>query len=326
MAEDQAEAVESVEDLAQALEEMDSPEEEEVIDQGSEDEPVDEAEESEDEQPEEDESDESDEVEEEELRLIKIPASEETPEEEVTEEELVAGYMRNKAYTQQRQRDSEQVRQVEQRALKIVSETQQQATQNYEQLQQAVMQLASDGFSQLTPELAQSDPSTYVQLKAQAEAKQQQLGQVYQQLDQARQQAEQQAAQADLAYRQDMYQRNLVALDAYVPEFNADAGYKQKLSTFAEQAYGIPPNELSYLLEAPMFKDGQVLNTSTVVRVFNDAMKYQELQKQKPIAQKKLNKAVKTVKPKAPKPKDKHSEAKKRLRATGSVDDLAELL
>jgi hypothetical protein len=230
-------------------------------------------------------------------------------EKELTLEELAQGYMLSSDYTRKRQEESAKVRQIEHSYTETLRQDRAQTAEVIDQLKAYVIQSIAPELNQLNPQLAATDPAEYVRLQA----KQYEVQNMLNQLDQHKQAQVAQAKQAE------EYQRNLFLQQCHeyvnqaVPEFK-NQEYKAQLIDFATNTYGIPANELAYLANAPMFKDGGYLDSGKVMKVLNDAMKWNQLQSQKPMAQKKLTEAPKVIKPAAPKPRTTHKEDLSRLK------------
>lgn len=302
-----------VEDLALMLGDEDS---EEVVEETTEEEQPEEQVEAESEQEEEPQQ---------EAELYKITVKNdrgEDEEKELTLEQLAEGYMLSSDYTRKRQQESAQVRQAEQQYAQAIMATQKQSVEQIEQLKAFVIQNALPELQQLTPQLAEQDPAEFVRLQA----KQTQLMSTINQLEQQKQAHAQHAEQAEIQYRNQLIEQQKSYVIENIPEFSSPE-YKTNLMTFVESTYGIPQSDLAYLASAPMFKDGNVLDSGRVLQVLNDAMKYRQMQQAKPMVQKKVSVAPKVIRPAAPKPKSNNLvEAKKRLARTGRIEDLAAFL
>ena len=309
-----------VEDLAQLLDNEDLPEQETEEAQADE-------EEGEGEQPDEEEGGEQEaeaepESEASEKYRIKVKNDRgEDEEKELTLEELAEGYMLSSDYTRKRQQEAEQIRQTEHKYVEAIRQDRQQSAEVIDQLKAFVVQTISPELSNLTPQLAADDPAEFVRLQA----KHQQISQILGQLEQTKQQNLMQSQQAEQYHRELFLKQCQEYVNDKIPEFK-NPEYKSQLMTFAEKTYNITQQDLAYLAAAPMFKDGHMLDSGVVLKVLNDAMKWNGLQAQKPMAQKKVAVAPRIIKPLAPKPKSQTMEAKKRLAKSGRIDDLAALL
>lgn len=241
---------------------------------------------------------------------------------ELTLSELASGYMRDSDYTRKRQVEAETLRQKEAEYQSAVIQTQQQSVEAIDQLKALVIQSAAPELAELTPQLAAQDPSRYVELQAKHDSVQQTL----MQLDQTKQQTELQSQQVEMQARGQGQELDRAYIAEKIPEFTED-GYQDKAVAFAEKTYGITANDLAFLTSRPVFKDGGLLDGGKFVHMLNDAMKFHNLETQKPIQMKKVKSAPKVIKPNAPRPKrNRNREAEKRLKKFGRVEDLAALL
>lgn len=245
----------------------------------------------------------------------------EDEEKDLSLEELAEGYMLNADYTRKRQAEAEQIRQVEFQAHQAIAQERHNAAEAIGQLQQFVLQSIAPELNQLTPQLAQSDPAEYVRLQAM----QQQVGQLMQNLNAQKGAYMQQAEQVEAQTRQQLLESDKTYLAQTVPEFGK-GDFANKLLDFATTTYGVPKEEVAYLANRPIFKDGRVLDSGRVIQILNDAMQWRTLQKQKPAQMQKVAAAPKVIKPAAPQPKNRGGELTKRLQQSGSVRDLANLL
>jgi hypothetical protein len=245
----------------------------------------------------------------------------EDEEKDLSLEELAEGYMLQADYTRKRQADAEQARQLQYQAAQTVAQEQQRVAESIGQLQQLVLQKIAPELANLTPQLAQTDPGEYVRLQAM----QLELNQVMQGLNAQKSAYQQQVEQVEQQQRQQMLQADAAYLKQAVPEFEKP-DYSSKLLDFASNTYGVPKEEIAYLANRPIFKDGRVLDSGRVVQILHDAMQWRTLQQQKPAQMKKVAAAPKVIKPAAPQPKNRGGELTKRLQKSGRVEDLAEFL
>jgi hypothetical protein len=299
-------------DLADALDDG-APEEEVIEGQADEQEPQDEEQETEDQ--------EEPASEPERYRVTVKNDRGEDEEKELSLEELAEGYMLQADYTRKRQAEAEQQRQLQYQYSQTVMQQQQQVAESIGQLQQLVLQKVAPELAQLTPQLAGTDPAEYVRLQAlQAE-----FGQLMQGLNQQRGAHMQQVEQMEAQQRQQMLESDKTYLSQTVPEYGK-GDFSSKLLDFATTTYGVPKEEIAYLANRPIFKDGRVLDSGRVIQILNDAMQWRTLQQQKPAQMKKVAAAPKVIKPAAPQPKHRNAEATKRLKSSGRVSDLAAFL
>lgn len=245
----------------------------------------------------------------------------EDEEKDLSLEELAEGYMLNADYTRKRQADAEQSRQLQYQVQQTIVQERQQVAESIGQLQQLVMQRIAPELAQLTPQLAQTDPAEYVRLQAmQAE-----YSQLMQGLNAQKGAYMQQVEQMEAQTRQQLLESDKTYLAQTVPEFGK-GDFADKLLNFATNTYGVPKEEIAYLANRPIFKDGRVLDSGRVIQILNDAMQWRTLQQQKPAQMKKVAAAPKVIKPAAPQPKNRGGELTKRLKQTGRVEDLASFL
>lgn len=215
-----------------------------------------------------------------------------------------------------------------QEQMRTVAEGRKQVEQLYHQLQQETQQvsalrqrLETGGIpAQPTPpsrDLFDRDPIGYMEAKLKYDedlANWQGKAQELEAVNIRQQQMQQQA----LAYT---LQQEMSKLQQAIPEFaDREKGLQLRnaiLETGAE--YGFAPEELS------------VVADSRAVRVLHDAMKYRQLMAARGDVQKKVEKARPMVKPGAKQPANagkvkQRKQVESRMRATGSVDDVAKFL
>lgn len=224
-------------------------------------------------------------------------------------EELAAGYMRNADYTRKRGDDSSKIRNLESEYADSLLKERTQTAQQIEQLKAFVIQSATPELSQLTPELAQQDPSKYVELQA----KSQHVNNLIAQLDQQKQATDRQAQEIEQHQHHQFLKQCHDFVSEQIPDF-ANQEYQAQLYKFADENYQISQEELQWLGTAPQFKDGRFLDSGKLMKILGDAMSWQKLQKDKPMARKKVAAAPKRVKPRAPQPKSRHKDDMKRLK------------
>lgn len=268
-----------------------------------------EEEETEEEEPEADEEEAEEEPEDELFKVTIKDANGNDEEVDLSLEELAAGYMRNADYTRKRGDDSAKVRNLESEYADSLLKERTQTAQQIEQLKAFVIQSATPELSQLTPELAQQDPSKYVELQA----KHQHVSQLMAQLDQQKQAADRQTQEIEQHQHQEFLKGCHDFVSEHIPEFG-NQEYQAQLYKFAEDNYQINQEELQWLGTAPQFKDGRFLDSGKMMKILGDAMSWHKLQNDKPMARKKVAKAAKRVKPRAPQPKSRHKEDMKRLK------------
>ena len=292
--------VDNEEVATEAVEETDEEALEEEVEEESEDEPDDTDEEDED----------SDEVEVEERKTFRVKANGE--EKDVTLTELVEGYQKGSDYTKKSQALADDRKKVEAEAH-AVSEAMQmreQYAQRLGQVQQLLEQDANDGVN--LEELKENDPIQYaikVAEKTENNKKIQLINQEQGRLAQA-----QKAQVAEHQAKMVAHESNM--LTEKVKEFSDPKKAEQiknDIRSFGKSV-GFSDEELA-----------QVYDHRHVI-VMQKAMAYDKLQKANPGVAKKLTKAPKMSKKGNKIAKtDVYQKQKKRLQASGSIDDAVEL-
>lgn len=232
----------------------------------------------------------------------------EDEERDLTLEELAAGYMQSADYTRKTQAAAAQEKQRQEQFFQAVHHTSEQARTQLRALHQMAIAAAAPELQELTPQLAATDPARYVQLQA----KQQQLQSVLAQLAQQDQQLQQQQQAAVQAQRDQALKQSLEYLTKEIPGFNLQKE-APKLKD-AGSKYGFSQQELDAVT------DGRF------VHLLHDAMKWRDLQTQKPKALQKVADAPKVIKPAAPQPKRDNQAALDRLKRTGRASELVNFL
>lgn len=128
----------------------------------------------------------------------------------------------------------------------------------------------------------------------------------------ALQQAKSQSEQLTQHQRQQLLAEAEKDLKDRLPDFGPQIA--EKIVTTAKDAYGFSPQELEGLTDARH------------VHVLHDAMKWRELQAQKPKAMRAVADAPRAIKPAAAQPKRTNQAASERLRKSGRMEDLASFL
>ena len=232
---------------------------------------------------------------------------------EVELDELISGYQRSKDYTQKSQALAEQRKEVEAQQAQLAEV--QKERQVYAQRLKAIDQILAqqqNGFSeQELAVLKETDPIGYavkVAERTELEKKRAVINAEQQRL-----------AQKQQAERSESLQRHLQTeaqmLTQKAPELAGEKGnaIKKEILSFAK--------ELGYSNE----ELGQLYDHRAVLTLYK-AMKYEQLQKSKPDALKKVQSAPKTMKAGTSNPAPKSTQDKKvmqRLRQTGKVKDAA---
>ena len=193
----------------------------------------------------------------------------------------------------------------------------QQAQQALQLANQIVMELVAPELTGLDAmqmaNLASTDPARYTEVKA----KQDLLAHTVARLQNQQQQLQQ---QAQWQQKQDMakvVQESVAALEKDIPGWNTE--YYQKVLKSAVADFGLKHEEAAAIYDP------------RVIKVLDAARKYAELQKAKPITDKKIVSVPKVLKPGTPSSADqgraeKIEKSMKQLRKSGRVEDMANLL
>lgn len=223
--------------------------------------------------------------------------------------ELKDMVLMHKDYTQKTQKVAEDRRAVEERAQalqqreQVMAQTFDKAVE-FREVQNRLAQFEQidwQGLAEQDPVQAQKLHFQYTQLQRDAQSKWNALQQAHSQVEQLTQeQRQQQLQQAE----QD--------LKARLPSFGPQLA--EKIVKTAKDAYGFSPQELEGLTDARH------------VHVLHDAMKWRELQAQKPKAMRAVADAPRAIKPAAAQPKRTNQAASERLRKSGRMEDLASFL
>jgi hypothetical protein len=229
--------------------------------------------------------------------------------EDLTLEELAAGYMRNKRFTVGMQHQAAQEKQRQEHFFQAVNQTVEQGRNQIRALQQMVVAAAAPELANVNwQQVAAENPSLYVQLQA----KHQQLNAVLGQLaerDRALQQEQQTVTQRQ---RDQAMRQSLEHLSREIKGFNLEKD-APKLKD-AGTKYGFTAAELDSVV------DGRFIH------LLHDAMQWRQLQTQKPGALKKVAEAPKVIKPQAPQQRKPNQAAADRLAKYGRPSDLAAFL
>lgn len=223
--------------------------------------------------------------------------------------ELKDMVLMHKDYTQKTQAVAEQRRAVDERA---------QALESRERIMAQTFDKAVE-FRDVQNRLSQYEKIDWQGLAEQDPAQATRLNIAYQQLQReaqtkwnALQQANSQAEQLTQQQRQQQLAQAEQDLKARLPNFGPQLA--EKIVTTAKDSYGFTPQELEGLTDARH------------VHVLHDAMKWRELQAQKPKAMRSVQEAPKAIKPAAAQPKRNNQAASDRLRKSGRMEDLAAFL
>ena len=241
---------------------------------------------------------------------IKVPLKNgaEEWEAEVPLDELRLGYMRQDDYQRKTQDVARQRVEAETHVRQAVSEISEKVVQQLTVYEQAVNALAMGELQGLDLNtLAMTDPARYVQVDARLK----QYGNVLSSLKQQAEQIQAQAAEAQQAQQREARMRFVQSLPqelpGYTPELDA------KITQTALRDYGLKHEELLGLADIRYAK------------ILHDAVKYRELQTQKPLTEQKVKAAPKVLKPGA-KPSqtaNRNQDLRERLRKSGGRDEAA---
>lgn len=224
----------------------------------------------------------------------------------VDADELVKGYQRQSDYTRKTQELAEQRKAQEAEIT--------QAQQQYAQALQTVEAfLESQGPQQPDPRLREVDPIEYLtQMEAYREHRER-----LQATKAERQWLQQQEQQKIAEERKNLVKQEEQRLLEVIPEWrNADVKSKET-------------REIANFLKTAGYSDDEIgsISRSRDLLVARDAMKYRQLQAQKPKAEAKAKGKPKVAKPgTSQKTTPDFSKARQRVKKTGSVDDAAKAI
>lgn len=229
---------------------------------------------------------------------------------EVDLDELISGYQRSKDYTQKSQALAEQRKAIEAERAKV-AEVQKEREAYSQRLRAIDNFLAQQMKGENLAELKEVDPIGYAVKVAERSELEKQRQAV--QVEQARL-AQKQQAERDAQLQQHLQQESELLTQA-IPELAGERAneVKKDILTYAK-SQGWTEQELS-----------SVYDHRAVMSLYK-AMKYDQLQKSKPDALKKVKAAPKTLKSGTSAPEAKSSQDKKvmqRLRQSGRVQDAA---
>lgn len=196
---------------------------------------------------------------------------------EVDESELVKSYMRQSDYT----RKTQELAQRESQAVELLTGKYQQIQQDYltkaEASRAAIVHLAGLRSESEMAQLAQSDPAAWVAENQRQQSIYQVLNQMDQQIAQERQTLQQQQLQQQQAWKAQAYQKAW-------SELQKDGVSREELAKVygkVSDNYGFTQEELGNVLD------------HRLVRMMRDAAAYRELKAQKPTVQAKVKAAPK---------------------------------
>ena len=242
---------------------------------------------------------------------IKVPLKNgaEEWEAEVPLDELRLGYMRQDDYQRKTQDVARQRVEAETHVRQAVSEISEKVVQQLSVYEQALNALAMGELQNVGDlnQLAMTDPARYVQVDARLK----QYGNVLSSLKQQAEQIQAQAAEAQQAQQREARMRFVQSLPqelpGYTPELDA------KITQTALRDYGLKQEELLNLADIRYAK------------ILHDAVKYRELQTQKPLTEQKVKQAPKVIRPgaKSSQTANRDQELRERLRKSGGRDEAA---
>lgn len=222
--------------------------------------------------------------------------------------ELKDALLRQSDYTRKTQEVADMRKATEERARLFQAQEQVHAATFEKAVELKQLQSQLSQFDQVDWQaLSDSDP---VQAQKLLIARQQ-LERTFGLKSQEYQQAQAQYQQLTQLNRQQMLQEQAQVLKERLPEYDPKMASRIRDSI---KSYGYSDEELSNVTDARL------------VHVLHDAMKWRELQAQKPVAMKKVAAAPSVVKPQAKAPKPRNQAAVQRLKSHGRVEDLAALL
>jgi hypothetical protein len=245
----------------------------------------------------------------------------EDEEKEVSIEELAKGYMLQADYTRKTQEVSSQKQKLDLQYSQALQEQQSQAVERINQLQELVLAQAApelNGVDWVT--LSVQDPAKFVQLQA----RQQQVQQTWQALEQQKAQHQQAKEQALGKAVSEVLKASDELLSREIP--NLDGQKTSKLLDDIHRSVGWTRNDIQVAAKALASAGMHPGTLGQVLLLAHKAIQFDELQKSKPAALKKVADAPKIIKPSAPQPKQTNRAAVQRLKETGRLEDLARLL
>ena len=211
---------------------------------------------------------------------LKVPLKNgaEEKEAEVSIDELRLGYMRQDDYQRKTQEVSKAKQAAQEEAMQHLAQFQAQQTKELKTLEAWITQVAAPEMQGVNwNKLAAEDPAEFVRLTHRAN----QLTALKQQVSQKLQQAEQQRTTEEETKRAQAIEQAQSELASAIPNWNAEL---QQALVKSGRDYGFSDDELAKVYD-PKF-----------VKVLHDAHQWRELQKQKPIAEKKVVEVPKILK------------------------------
>ncbi len=267
----------------------------------------------------------SEEPKEEEKPIYRVTVKNEKGEDEerdVPVEELAKGYMLQADYTRKTQEIASHKQNLDVQYAKALQEQQSQAVDRINQLQELILAQASPELNGVDwVSLSVQDPAKFVQLQA----RQQQVNQTWQALEQQKAQHQQAKEQAlDQAVGQ-ILQRSDEILGRAIP--GLDGTKTAKLLDDVHKSIGWSRADIHTAARALASAGMHPGTLGQVLVLAHKAIQFDELQKAKPAALKKVAEAPKVIRPAAQQPKPNvNKAAAERLKQTGRLEDLAKLL
>jgi hypothetical protein len=238
--------------------------------------------------------------------------------EDLSLEELAAGYMRTADYTRKQQQAAQRV---EQEAAERVSKVHEAAVDQLNRLQALALEQAAPELMRVDwQRLAQEDPAQYVALQA----KQQQLNATLQALEQRKQAHQAELTKTEQARLDQALKQSEEVLSKSVKGFTDST--VTDLIGVVDKDYGIRREHLRDVAQA-IAKSGLPADTlGKLLLGLHEGAQWRKLQAAKPQAMKKVAEAPRVIKPAAPQPHKTNQAASDRLKRSGRVEDLAAFL
>lgn len=236
---------------------------------------------------------------------------------EASLEELVSGYQKDADYTRKTQELAERRKQSEQEIASHRQMYETAAQQMADYLNQVETVLVGTLDSAEMEALRASNPQEWMVRRTDFQDRLQAVQNFRQQSAQTWERQRHMLEQQQVQQLQEYRARELEALRSAIPEWSDELG--GALRDFAGKQYGFTPDEVNAVMDHRYF------------RLAVDAQKYHELKAKTDAAVKKVQKAPQMQKPsKTAKPMSvstrKMLDARKKLKASGSLDDAAEAL
>jgi hypothetical protein len=242
-------------------------------------------------------------------------------EKEVSVEELAKGYMLQADYTRKTQEVASQKQKLDVQYSQALQEQQSQAVERINQLQELVLAQAAPELTGVDwVSLSVQDPAKFVQLQA----RQQQVQQTWTALEQQKTQHQQAKEQALAQAVDTVLKQSDEVLSKAIP--GLDGQKTGKLLEDIQKSIGWSRGDFHAAAKALASAGLHPGTLGQVLVLAHKAIQFDELQKSKPAALKKVADAPRILKPSAPQPKQTNKAAVQRLRESGRMEDLAKLL